>query len=357
MKITGLKIDRITTRLKRPFVTSLRRLEEIDTILITLTTDTGLSGYGGAAPTAVITGETFGSITAAVEYIVRQLIGKDARDLEQVMEIIDSSMVGNSSAKAAVDMAVYDLYGKAYSAPLYKLLGGYRDHLQTDITISMSDPARMAADSRKAIESGFRTLKIKLGNGSALDMERMKAVRAAAGPDISLRVDANQGWNPKEAVDIIGKMQIEGINPEFIEQPVSARDFEGMRFVRERIPFPLVADESVFSPKDALDLVRLQAVDGFNIKLMKTGGIHNALKIAAIADAAGLFCMVGSMMESHTGLTAAAHFAASRSVVTEIDLDVPLLCSTRAERGGTEYSGSAIRLPDGPGLGITGWEG
>ncbi|WP_020612941.1 dipeptide epimerase [Sediminispirochaeta bajacaliforniensis] len=352
MKITGWKLDRISVALKTPFITSLRRLDAIENIILTINSDTPFSGQGGAAPTAVITGDTFGSITAGIEHIMTAIMGMEIENIEGIMQRIQTSMVGNSSAKAAVDMAVYDLYGKLYSAPLYRLLGGARDSLTTDITISLNEPEEMASDSVKAAEEGFSVLKIKLGKDAARDFERIKAVRDAVGPSVSLRIDANQGWTPKDAVGVVARMERAGINPELIEQPVAARDFEGMCYVRERIPFPLVADESLFSPKDAIDLVKMHAADGFNIKLMKSGGICNAMKIAAIAESAGLFCMVGSMMESHTGLTAAAHFAASRAVVSMVDLDVPLLCAERKEHGGTEYTGSSIRLPEAAGLGL-----
>ena len=355
MKITGVRIKRSTTQLKTPFVTSLRRISEIENILITLTTNSGEYGFGGASPTAAITGDTIGSITAGIEYIVEQLSGMDVGNIEALMEKINNSIVGNTSAKAAVDMAVYDLYGKKYSVPLYKILGGYRDQLQTDITISLNSPKQMAEDSIIAVKDGYNSLKIKLGENIHQDLKRMRAIKESIDSSVSLRIDANQGWKPKDAVEIIGLLKADGIVLDFIEQPVMAGDLDGMRFVRERVSIPVIADESVFSPADTLKLIEHNAADGINIKLMKSGGIYNAIKIANIAEAAGLFCMVGSMMESHTGLTAAAHFAASRSVVTETDLDVPLLCIIKPKTGGTEYSGQNITLPNTPGLGITGW--
>lgn len=353
MLITGIRISRITTGLKRPFKTALRSLEAIESILIEIDTDSGKTGYGGAAPTAVITGDTAGSITEGVQFIADRVTGLDIRNLEIIMQRINSSMAGNSSAKAAVDMAVYDLYGKFYSTPVYRLLGGFRNTLVTDLTISLNSPEEMVEESMEAVRQGVKILKIKVGGNTEMDLVRMKAVREAVGPDIGLRIDANQGWKPKEAVEIVNRMQDEGIGLDFVEQPVAAEDFEGMCYVKERVTVPVVADESVFSPADALRLVNMRAADGINIKLMKSGGICNAVKIADIAEAAGLFCMVGSMMESHAGLTAAAHLAAARAVVREVDLDVPLLCSEKKEKGGTKYNGTTITLPEDPGLGIS----
>jgi len=354
MLITGVKISRMSTGLKRPFKTALRTLESIENILIEITTDSDKTGYGGAAPTAVITGDTAGSITEGIQFIIDRIVGLDIRNLEIIMQKINGSMAGNTSAKAAVDMAIYDLYGKFYSAPVYRLLGGFRNTLVTDLTISLNSPEEMAEESMEAVRQGVKILKIKVGGNTEMDLARIKAVREAAGSDVRLRIDANQGWKPKEAVEIVNLMQNEGIGLDFVEQPVGADDFEGMRYVRERVTVPVIADESVFSPADALRIVNMGAADGINIKLMKSGGIYNAVKIADIAETAGLFCMVGSMMESHAGLTAAAHLAAARAVVREVDLDVPLLCSEKKEKGGTEYHGTVIKLPEAPGLGISG---
>jgi len=353
MLITEIKTSKITTGLKRPFKTALRTLDYIESILIEINTDSGIKGYGGAAPTEVITGDTEASIIKGIQIIADNITGFDISNMEIIMEKINNSMIRNSSPKAAVDMAVYDLYGKLYKVPVYKLLGGFRNTLVTDLTISLNSPGQMAKDSIDAVAQGIKTLKVKLGDNAETDLARMKAIREALGPDIRLRVDANQGWQPKEAVELVNQMQREGVDLDFVEQPVAAENFEGMRFVKDRVSIPVIADESVFSPADALRLVNLKAADGINIKLMKSGGIYNAVKIADIAEAAGLFCMVGSMMESHAGLTAAAHFAASRSIIKEVDLDVPLLCSEKPERGGTEYNGTTITLPESPGLGIS----
>ncbi|RLB78796.1 MAG: dipeptide epimerase, partial [Deltaproteobacteria bacterium] len=143
-----------------------------------------------------------------------------------------------------------------------------------------------------------------------------------------------------------------GINIELMEQPVAARDFVGMCYVRDHLHLPVVADESVFSPRDALELVNMGAVDGLNIKLMKCGGIYNALKIIAIAEAAGILCMIGSMMESHVSVTAAAHLAVSQTCISRFDLDAPLFCSINPAIGGITYQGSRVFLADTPGLGI-----
>jgi L-Ala-D/L-Glu epimerase / N-acetyl-D-glutamate racemase len=352
MIISDIKTGKITTSLKRPFKTSLRTIEHIESILIEISTDSAIKGYGGASPTAVITGDTDGSIVNAVQIIAERIRGLDINNFEIIMQEINNSLIGNTSAKAAVDMAVYDLYGKLYKTPVYKILGGFRNILITDLTISLNSTEKMVEDSMDAVSQGVKTLKVKLGANTETDFVGMLAIREAVGPGIKLRVDANQAWKPKEAVELIIQMQRAGIELDFVEQPVAAEDYDGMRYVKDRVSIPIIADESVFSPKDALRLVNMSAADGINIKLMKSGGIYNAIKIVDIAEAAGLFCMVGSMMESHVGVTAAAHLAASRAVISEVDLDVPLLCNEKKEKGGAEYNGISIILPESSGLGM-----
>jgi len=222
---------------------------------------------------------------------------------------LNNCIIKNSSGKAAVDMAIYDLYGQLYKAPLYKLLGGYRKELTTDITISVNDPEEMVKDSIEAIKSGYKTLKIKVGKDYKKDIERMKCIRKGVGYEVALRIDANQGWTPKEAINALRNMEDENLQIEFVEQPVPAWDIEGMKLVKDNISIPVLADESVFSPKEALNILEKRAADLINIKLMKTGGIYNALKICSLAEIYGVQCMIGCMLEAKVSVTAAVHLA------------------------------------------------
>lgn len=352
MKITDISHRTVTIPLLVPFKTALRTVKQIENVLVTVTTDAGHCGYGGAAPTAVITGDTLASIRGGIEHIRDNIIGMEVAASEDLFQKLNGCLIGNTSAKAAVDMALYDILAKAQGVPLYRFLGGEGQLLETDITISLDSPEKMAVDSQKRFASGFNILKIKVGNNPILDIERLQAIYNEVGSQVSIRIDANQGWNSKEAVQVGEELATRGINIEFMEQPVAARDFVGFRYVREHLSVPVVADESLFSPRDALELIQMGAVDGLNIKLMKCGGIYNALKIAAIADAAGIPCMVGSMMESHLSVGAAAHFAASRSIVTRFDLDAPLFCSANPVVGGIFYQSSNVCFTNTPGLGI-----
>lgn len=358
-----MKIKRITTAecripLCTPFKTALRTVDSVHDLLVRVETDTGAVGYGEAPPTAVITGDTLGSIRTAVEeFIAPALTGLDVEELDTVMNRLDRCILKNTSAKAAVDMAVYDLFAQSCGQPLYKVLGGARRELRTDLTISVNPVPVMVADAKAAVAAGFDILKIKVGKEGLADVERLKAIRDAVGPGVKLRVDANQGWQAKQAVRIITALEDAGVEPELVEQPVPAHDLDGLAYVTARVATPVLADESVFSPADALALLQRHAADMINIKLMKTGGIWQALKICAAAEVYGVPCMMGCMLESKLAVTAAAHLAAGRSVVTCIDLDGPSLCKVDPFTGGPVYEGPAIRMTDTPGLGITGVPG
>ncbi|MBU3109960.1 dipeptide epimerase [Clostridium lacusfryxellense] len=355
MKIIDVVIEYISVPLKRPFKTALRTVNSVEDVIVKVITDCGNIGYGEAPPTAVITGDTTGSIVSAINYVIKKtIIGLRIENFEELIIKLNKCMVNNTSAKAAVDIALYDLYGQLYKTPLYKLLGGYRKEISTDITISVNDPIEMAEDSVDAVSLGYKTLKIKVGKEVALDIKRLQKVREVIGPDIKLRIDANQGWAPKEAVKILRRMEDLGLDIELVEQPVEAHDFEGLKFVSDNVYIPVMADESVFSPRDALRIMQMRAADLINIKLMKTGGIYNALKICTIAEIYGVECMIGCMLEAKVSVTAAAHLAAAKSVITKIDLDGPVLCKGDPIIGGVIFKESIITIGDGPGLGITG---
>jgi o-succinylbenzoate synthase len=353
MKITSIEVGKLTIPLIKPFKTALRVLEVSETYVLKVSLENGMVGWGAASPTAVITGDTLGSIRGALsEALVPQLIGKDIENYESVLARINSGVVRNSSTRAALDMAVYDLVGKLYNAPLYKLLGGHKDRFETDITVSINSPEEMVGDAANFVKDKFTTLKLKVGIGADIDILRVKAIRDAVGPDIKIRLDANQGWTAKEAIRVIRKMEDMGLDIELVEQPVKAHDFEGLKFVTDNVITPVLADESVFSPQDAFRVLKMRAADIINIKLMKAGGIHNALAINAMAESCGVECMVGCMMENKIGIVAASHFAAAKKNVTRMDLDAPYLMAKEPVEGGIYFDGPQIILSNEPGLGI-----
>ncbi|WP_434399925.1 dipeptide epimerase [Planococcus sp. 11815] len=351
--LASIETYRIAVPLKKPFKTALRTVEAAEAVIVHLTTQDGRSGFGEAPPTHVITGETLDSIERAVHLIGAGLIGMDVRRREQLFEKLHKTLVGNTSAKAAVDMALYDLIAQQAGMPLTQFLGGYRESIETDYTVSVNAPEEMAQDAADYEQQGFTVLKVKVGiDTPEQDLKRIQAIRERVGNTVTLRLDANQGWDPKSAVRIINQMEGAGFNIELIEQPVPAHDIEGMKFVTDNTLTPIMADESVFSPVDAKRVLELRAADLINIKLMKAGGIHRAMKINALAESFGVPCMTGSMIETKLGLSAAAHFAASQPNVTRFDFDAPLMLKEDVLPGGIHYSGKTIHFSDGPGLGI-----
>lgn len=358
MNITKIKTGIVSIPLLKPFKTALRTVETLRTIIVAVETDAGVTGWGEAPPTGAITGDSLGSIRGSIhEFMAPRLQGKSIANLEETLETLEKSCVKNTSAKAAVDMAIHDLFGRLHKAPLYKLLGGYRTRVETDLTISVNSPDEMVRDSKEAVERGFRILKIKVGREPALDIERIRAIRAAVGKNTVIRVDANQGWSRREAVRIMHALESANLDIELVEQPLPAHDVEGMKLVKEAIDTPVLADESVFSALDAEEIINLHAADYVNIKLMKTGGLRSALRICAIAELHGVECFMGCMMESKLSVTAAAHLACARSIITRCDLDSPALCAKDPVRGGVVFKGPWLEVPEAPGLGIDGVDG
>ena len=357
MKITGVRLGKISVPLRVPFKTALRSVSSVEDVIVEVYTDTGAVGYGEAPPTGAITGDTTGAILGALQdHIIKTVVGRDVDEFEDLMQALNKCIVGNTSAKAAMDMALWDLYGQLYRIPVYKLMGGSRKEIITDITISVNDPEEMARDAVDAVRRGYDTLKIKVGAHPELDVARLTAVRQAIGNDTRIRIDANQGWEPKQAVRLLNQMQEKGLDIEFVEQPVKAHDIDGLKYVTERSYVPVLADESVFSPEDAVRIMQTGAADLVNIKLMKCGGLYNALKIVSAAEVYGVECMIGCMLEAKISVNAAVHLACAKKIITKIDLDGPVLCSEDPILGGAVFDEQRITVSDEPGLGIRGVE-
>ena len=354
MRIEKIEVAEVSIPLVTPFKTALRTVESVNDIVIKITSDDGQTGYGEAPPTAVITGDTKGSIRCAIEeFIAPAITGMELENIDGIMKKLHGCILKNTSAKAAVDMAVYDLFAKSCKKPLYQVLGGNKKEIETDLTISVNEIDEMVKDSLRAVEQGFGILKIKVGKEGLKDIERIRAIREAVGPGIRLRIDANQGWTAKQAVRIIRTMEDLGIEMDLVEQPVAAHDFAGMKYVTSNVSTPVLADESVFSVDDAIRICQERAADLINIKLMKTGGIYEALKICAVAENYGVECMTGCMLESKIAVSAASHLSAAKSIITRADLDGPSLCRIDPYEGGPIYDGPVIRMNETAGLGIT----
>ena len=360
MKIQSIEIGKVSIPLKKPFKTALRTVHSAEDIIVKVMADSGEVGFGNAPPTAVITGDSQDSIIAAIrDTLAPKLVGMEIDNLEGIMTALDTGMLHNCSAKAALDIAVYDLFGKRYGLPLYKLFGGYCRSMETDLTISLNEPEEMVRDSLEAVAEGYTALKLKVGNDPALDIRRVQAIRDAVGPNVKIRLDANQGWNAKEAVRTIRRFEADGLDIELIEQPVKAHDFDGLKYVTAHVETDIMADESAFGPYEVFRLLSMRACDLVNIKLMKAGGLHNAVKIAHFAETMGIQCMMGCMLESKVGITAAASLAAGKRIVTRADLDAAVLLAEDPVVGGVSFDKNQLILSDAPGLGITevlGWQ-
>lgn len=355
MKITDLQTQIIPIQLNAPFKTALREVTAVDVVRVLIHFDNGTVGIGEAAPTKVITGDTEESILRAINEVFKPfLLGKEIDESLTVLDEVAQLLPHNTSPKAAIDIALHDALAKAKHLPLYKLLGGTDPVLDTDFTISIAPREKMIQDSQEKVSQGFKSLKIKLGlDDVAEEVAKIRGINEALEGKIPFRIDANQGWNKEEAVQILSEWQ--DIPIDFIEQPVKARDFDGLKYVTEHANIPIMADESLFSFADAKRLIEDRCCDLLNIKLMKSTGIREGRKIYELAKANGIGCMVGSMIEGYAGMAAAAHFAAGAQDIRFYDLDVPFMWQTAhlstAQIGMAIHPGQ-LRLTDAPGLGI-----
>jgi o-succinylbenzoate synthase len=353
MKIINIRTKLLTAALKTPFITSLRRVDTLEDLVVIIECDDGSIGYGEGAQTPQITGETIGSIIATIEYLKPHILGKELEEFDIILNNIHSLILKNTTAKSALEIALYDLKSKASKLPLYRMLGGTQTTFKTDITISMSDIDKMIDDSQKAIALGYDTLKIKIGENPLKDVERIIQIHKSLDKNIKLRLDANQGWTAKESVTLLHALEKQNIIAEFIEQPVAADDIKGLKYIKERVQTPLLADESIFSLGDARKLLEIQAIDYVNIKLAKTAGITQALELADLAKSFDVKCMIGCMLEGPISVAAAVHVASAKAdIITMIDLDAVSLLASHPMQTDILFEESMITLNDTHGIGV-----
>lgn len=357
MRITGWRIARLRVPLKVPFRTALREVDHIDDRVLLLDTDAGHVGHGSAAATAMITGETHASIEAAWrQHLLPTVLGAEIAALPGLLERVHRAMAANTSAKAAVDIALHDLAAQAAGLPLHRFLGSRLEGtatLATDLTISANPLSTMRVDTQAALDAGYRALKIKIGKHPDSDVDTVAALHDAVAGRARLRLDANQGWTLPHAITVMQALESRGLDLQLLEQPLPADDLEGLAALRAAITTPLLADESVFNARDAQRAISAGACDLINLKLMKSGGLAGAARVADVARSSGVPCMVGCMLESPIGAAAAAHFAvANASLVRLIDLDSPGLARFDPVDGNVRFEGPRITVGDAPGLGI-----
>lgn len=355
MRITGISYGLLRIPLRTPFKTALRTVETMEDVVIRVETDTGHVGYGEAPPTLAITGDSLESILDALRGTIGPaLLGRDINELKGNCTFVQNAMPKNTSAKAAAEIALYDLFAQQASKPLYQVLGGGIPHLLTDLTISVNDTASMIADCEAAIARGFKALKVKVGKDPENDIARLRDIRNAVAGRASLRIDANQGWSARHTLTVMRALEAEGGPFDLIEQPVPADDINGLITVRAGIRTPVLADESAFNLQQVENIVALGAADIINIKLMKTGGLSQAAAIADFCAGHDTACMMGCMLEGGISAAAAVHLAiAKQHVITRIDLDGPTLGAFNPIDSNVLFADSVISVSDRPGLGIT----
>ncbi|MFN8288835.1 MAG: dipeptide epimerase [Chitinophagaceae bacterium] len=351
LTIRQAEIYKLSVPLTEPFTTSLGTEYAAENVLVRLLTEEGPVGFGECSPYMPINGESQDTCFAVGQYFAKALIGRNPLDTEGNIELMDKIIYGNTSIKSAFDMACYDLAAQYAGQPLWQFLGGEKNKtIVTDYTVSIGDPEKMAADARKIKEQGYPAIKIKLGKDGFTDVERVRAIRAAVGDEIPLRIDANQGWRVNEAINTLVALAPFGI--QYCEEPIARWKFMKLRKVKKHSPIPIMADESCGDEHDAERLVELKACDMFNIKLGKSGGIFKALKIVKEAEKAGMHMQVGAMLESRIGMTAFAHFALCHPLIQHYDFDTALMFREDPVTGGIQYKANGvIEVPDTPGLG------
>ena len=353
--IVEVRTHRVSAGLHTPFVTSLRTATTVETIIVEVFDSDGRSGFGEAPQVWQVTGASLaGSRSCVEEMLAPRLIGRDPDDLVANCQIVARAVVGNEAAKSAVDVALHDLAARRLGIPLVRLLGGTTTTVPTDVTLSAGDASALASAAKARVADGFTVLKVKVGTDAATDVARVRAIRDVVGPDVVLRLDANQGWTPRQAVRVISELEAAGLAIELVEQPVAGWDLDGLAWVSDRVSTPILADEAVFSPRDLVEVIRRRAADLVNVKLAKCGGLGSARTLLWIAEEHGMGTIVGSMMESPVGVAAAASLAAAYGTTAVCDLDAAWWLAAVPVRGGCTYDGATVRLADAPGLGVTG---
>ena len=358
--IQQVELYKLSIPLKEPFVTSLGTDVSADNVLVKIITNRGIIGFGECSPYMPINGESQDTCFIVGQYFAKALKGKDPLQIEDCINLMDKIIYGNTSIKSAFDIALYDIAAQQAGVPLYKFLGGENTKtIITDYTVSIGEPAAMAAQALKIKNEGYPAIKVKLGKNGKTDVERIRAIRAAVGNKIPLRIDANQGWKVNEAIETLKALAKYDI--QHCEEPIARWKFLKLRKIKKNSPIPIMADESCGDDHDAERLIELKACDYFNIKLGKSGGIFKALKIVRLAEAAGIHLQVGAMIESRLAMTAFAHFALCSPLIEHFDFDTALMFSEDPVTGGIVYEkNGVVKVPETIGLGATideGWLG
>jgi len=345
-RIEAVEVWPLEVPLASPFEIALGTQHHCRNVIVEVRTAGGTRGYGEAAPTPHITGETRETVLAAGDAVTDSLVGRPVTDYRGIARFLRETLSAQSAARAGIETAVFDALCRSMDRSLAEFVGGRNAEVRTDDTISLEDPATAREYAADAAAAGFDELKVKVGDALDRDLQRVLAVDEGA-PGAAIKADANQGYTVKGAVAFVDRLAERGVDLQLLEQPVRHDDLAGMARVRSAVDVPVAADESVFTRTDALRVVENEAADVLNVKLAKSG-IVDALDVLGIARAANLEAMIGCMIETPVGIAAGAHLVAGTGDFSYVDLDGHFdLDDDRFETG---YAPSLAVA--GPGIGV-----
>ncbi|MBN2827578.1 MAG: dipeptide epimerase [Tissierellales bacterium] len=329
--------------------------------IVEIITSVGIHGYGEASPSPAFMGETADTIKVVVEkYLAPSIIGIPVNEMSTIHEKMNCAIYGNSAAKSAIDIAAHDAWGKSLNQPIYNLIGGAnKKQISLSYVVGIKNIDSAYQEALKYINEGYEVIKAKVGNDYHRDIEMVKNVRKAisdSGKVVKLRLDANQGYDTSTAIKLIRELEETG-DLESVEQPTRKGNLNGLREIRMKVKTPIMIDETVFGPEDAIAAIRLEIADIINLKICKVGGFYQAKKIANMAESAGLKCTIGSNLELGFGIAASLHLGASTPVVcmpSDFACGIPLHEFDVIEENLLEYiSNGQMSLLTKPGLGVT----
>lgn len=354
MKIKQIEIFAVNLPLIKPFIISYATYPNIQSIIVKMTTECGLVGWGESVPDEHITGETPHSVYAMLKHTLAPLmVGQNPMEFEKIHELMDQAVHRAPAAKAAIDIACWDLAGKKLGVPVYQLLGGrYHEKFPVTHVLSIDDPEKMANEAEEKVQEGYASFKMKVGMDVAGDVKRIQAVRQRVGDEIAIRVDVNQGW-VNSANTLQALRHLESVGIDWLEQPVHQDDIDAMVEIKAKSTVPLMIDEGIRDMNNMREIIAKRAADKVNIKLMKCGGIYPAMKLATMAEMAGIECQIGSMVESSIGSAAGFHVAFSKKIIKSVELTGPVKFSKEIGDLKESYVIPYIQLNERPGLGVS----